>query len=91
MRQFYLGKTKRHLITRIEEHKKQDTSAIHKHLSNCGDCQKSGVDISKFEIITTGRSDFEVTIKEALYIKKLNPVLNKQLFQKGASHLLELF
>ena len=47
--------------------------------------------VKNFEIIGTGRSDFEVTVKEALLIKKLNPAFNRQLFQKGASHLLDFF
>ena len=87
---FYIGKTKRHLTTRIEEHKKTK-SAVNKHVAECEACQQSGIMVKNFEIIGTGRSDFEVTVKEALLIKKLNPAFNRLLFQKGASHLLDFF
>ena len=41
--------------------------------------------------IHTAQNDIELRIKEALYIKKQQPPLNRQLAQQGASYLLSIF
>ena len=85
----YIGKTKRHLITRVTEHR-ADKSAIGQHLSRCSSCRNSfGID--QFKIISNGRTDVECKIKEALNIKNSNPTLNQNLFQHGSSFLINVF
>lgn len=86
--QTYIGKTKRHLATRVKEHL-SDKSAIYEHITHCIDCRTAN--ITNFSVIDSGYTDFEIKIKEALYIKKLKPVLNNQLFQHGSSYILNLF
>ena len=85
----YIGKTTRHLATRIREHG-HSTSAIHDHLLLCEMC-KSNFSHSAFRILESGASDLEIIIKEALHIKSSKPSLNKQLFSQGTSFLLNIF
>ena len=44
-----------------------------------------------FKIIDNARDDFELSIKEALWIKFLGPSLNKSLHNSGASLFLRVF
>ena len=85
----YIGKTKRHLTVRAKEHSSQK-SAISHHLDHCKLC-KDNFSLRNFNVLDHGNSDFELLIKEAFYIKKCKPKLNNQLFQNGASVLLEMF
>ena len=76
----YIGKTRRHLATRVKEHgHSSSSSAIRDHLFSCPTCQ-SEYSSSSFRVIDTARNDFEVTIKEALHINNSKPALNRQLF-----------
>ena len=87
----YIGKTRRHLATRVKEHgHSTSSSAIRDHLSSCPTCQ-SEYSSSSFRVIDTARNDFEVTIKEALHIKNSKPALNRQLFNSGSSFVLNIF
>ena len=47
--------------------------------------------IENFDILSHGINDFDNRVKEALYIKKQKPLLNKHLRQHGASFLLNVF
>ena len=85
----YIGKTKRHLTTRVKEHC-QGPSAIRSHMDECNVCREK-VSSESFTIIDSGQTDFDITIKEALYIKSHKPVLNKQLHSQGSSFILNLF
>ena len=62
-----MGKTKRHLATRVKEHSNSNSrSAVYAHISSCAECQSG---FSKcFQRVDSGRNDIEVTIKEALHI-----------------------
>ena len=64
---FYIGKTKRHLATRVREHS-QSSSAIHEHLTNCAMC-KSNYSVNSFRVVDVGNSDLAISIKEAMHIK----------------------
>ena len=87
----YLGKTKRHLATRIREHKySKSDSSIFFHLVECENCS-SQYSNKLFKRIASGKNDLETTIKEALLIKKLKPSLNTQVFRNGMSHVLTIF
>ena len=85
----YIGKTKRHLVTRVKEHDTTPT-AINKHLLMCESC-KTNFSCDNFSIIDFGKNDFEITIKEALHIKYKKPNINKQLATQGASFILNIF
>lgn len=85
----YIGKTKRHLTTRVTEHF-SEKSAIFDHLKDCLTCQTQA-NIDNFSVLTTAESDFMLRIKEALLIKEQKPVLNKQLAQQGSFFFLGIF
>ena len=85
----YIGKTKRHLATRVGEHKSQP-SAIRQHLQSCETCH-SNFGLDCFSIVDKGKSDFDCGIKEAIYIKTHQPCLNKQLFTSGTQFKLNIF
>ena len=78
------------MATRVKEHQTRD-SAIKTHISTCNACQQSYSCANNFSILDKGKNDFEITIKEALYIKSNRPRLNKQLSTNGISFLLNLF
>ena len=63
----YIGKTVRHLATRVREHG-TSPSAIKDHLLSCNLCS-SNYSIDQFSVIASGKNDNEITIKEALHIK----------------------
>ena len=87
----YIGRTKRHVAVRVQEHLSGESgkSAIHEHLSSCKDCHSCS--ISNFYAISLANTDFEAKIKEALYIYKYTPKLNNQIYQCGSSLLLSIF
>ena len=80
----YIGKTKRHLSTRIKEHGSTDT-AIRAHCDNC-----TCFSHANFSIIRTCNTDFEATLAEALYIRNFKPTLNNTIANSGSSTLLKL-
>ena len=86
--QTYIGKTKRHLLTRFRE-QICGNSAILEHISSCKACNH--FTIENFHILSHGSNDFDNKVKEALYIKKQKPLLNKHLYQHGGSFLLNVF
>ena len=86
---FYIGKTIRHLATRVKEHGSSN-SAIYSHLLTCETC-KSNFSCNNFSVIDFGKNDFEVTIKEAFHIKFSKPIMNKQLYTQGSSFVLNVF
>ena len=85
----YIGKTIRHLATRVKEHG-TSPSAVKDHLSVCSIC-KSKYSCNNFKAIDSANSDFEVSIKEALHIKRFQPSLNKQLCSQGLSYIPKIF
>ena len=85
----YIGKTKRHLTTRSKEHLTGST-AVTQHLHECASC-KDNASLSNFTVIASGRTDFEIKIKEALFIKYEKPRINNQLSQQGSSFFLNVF
>ena len=84
----YIGKTTRHLLVRMSEHlgishrtKKsrkynpKQTTAIREHSRLC---DHTGC-FDDFKIITEGKTDFELLLKEALLVGKEQPILDKQV------------
>ena len=79
----YIGETKRHLNTRIEEHLGKDKkSHIYLHLQENPQCQEK-VNSDCFEIIDRASSYFRLQIKEAMHINWKKPELNKQVKHVG--------
>lgn len=87
----YIGKTKRHLVTRVREHGTSAApSAIKEHIDNCKTC-KSDFSLNNFTVIDHARNDYECCIKEAIHIKLVKPPLNTQLSSEGMSYFLSIF
>ena len=80
----YVGKTKRHFLTRIKEHETTQT-AVRLHCDTCP-CFSH----ENFSVLRTCKSDYEATIVEALYINELKPSLNGTIVNSGASTFLKL-
>ena len=74
----YVGRTHIHFNTRRNQHLETDKkSSIFKHSKNnvgCGNmCNEES-----FKILDSAKSDYELAIKESMYIKWLKPDLNVQ-------------
>ena len=88
----YIGKTKRHLMTRCLEHlviENSEKSEIKEHLKVCQICRNSNFD--NFAIMKKCKSDHETKINEAIFIKTEVPQLNKNLFNKGSFYTLKVY
>ena len=69
----YIGETARQLGTRIEEHKKIASSAIHEHIERTG----HRIDWDNIKIIDKEQDTIKRKIKEAIHIKLKKPSLNR--------------
>ena len=75
-----MGRTHRNFNTRINEHLGLESSSIYKHLNdpNNGACKTFSTKDISFRILDNGRTDYELAVKEGIFIKWLHPALNKQ-------------
>ena len=74
----YMDVTSRHLPTRIKEHLNTDKRLyICQHLSSNESCFNSCTD-NCFSILDYASTKYQLKIKETLYIKWLDLILNKQ-------------
>ena len=69
----YVGQTVRYLITRIEEHRKEDTP-IGQHIRQCG--SERGKSEFNWKIIDQASSSIKLLTLEALHIRKERPAIN---------------
>ena len=75
----YIGETHRHFHQRCNEHLLIDKmSSVYKHIHSSKACFTSAT-LSSFSILDRANTKFQLKIKEGLYIKKLDPILNKQI------------
>ena len=75
----YIGETSRHLSTRMNEHLTSDKSShIYKHLSESPNCRLLNSP-SSFKILDQASTEYDLRIKEAVYIQLHRPSLNKQV------------
>ena len=84
----------RYLSIRAKEHldfNSQVSSAIKNHIMCCNVCSSVKLNLNSFKIIKKCKSEFHTKIHEALFIKKRNPGLNRQLYANGSSFLLNVF
>ena len=72
-----VGRTHKHLITRIKEHLGNESSSIIKHLNENQQCKTSHPE-KQFTILDYASSQYELALKEGLHIKWTKPILNKQ-------------
>ena len=75
----YIGETTKQFIVRVNEHLYTDkTSAIYRHINTNPSC-KALSNCETFTIIDRASTDYQLRIKEAFHIQKLQPILNKQI------------
>ena len=75
----YIGETSRHFSTRIKEHTESDkNSHICKHFNTSPLC-KNKYSPSCFSILDSASNSIDLKLKEAFYINKIKPELNRQL------------
>ena len=75
----YVGETTRHFITRINEHLQKDAkSNIFKHQQESHACN-SVCNKDCFSMIDQTTAEYQLKMKEAMYIKWIRPKLNKQV------------
>ena len=73
----YVGRTHRHVNTRIAEHLKDINSSIFKHINANAECGNAYCSDS-FKIIDQASTQYELNVKEGMHINWLRPNLNKQ-------------
>ena len=69
----YIGETARLLATRMEEHKKNNSSAINEHFTKTGHT----INWADTKIIDRDSNTVRRKIKEAICIRKMKPTLNR--------------
>ena len=91
----YIGLCNRFVIERVREHLalgRKQLTAVAKHIVSCVKCQQSQLSINDFKIMKKCRTEFDTKIFEALYIKKFNPSINRQMFaNRGANFMINIF
>ena len=90
----YYGMSTRHLITRVRRHLDFNSiqrSTIEDHILFSGICSDVQHGLKSLTVIKKCQSEFHTKIHEALLIKKDTPKLNRQLYDKEASFLLQVF
>ena len=87
----YVGETARHFEKRVDEHLRTDKkSAVYKHLKANPACKRSS-NVECFSILDKARTGFQLAVKEAMYIKERDPVLNRQVVSYKLKLLLQVF
>ena len=86
----YIGYTKRNLLERVKEHLGGNT-AISDHISICSSCNINGVTIKNFEVLKACRTEYDTKVYEATFIKRNDPVLNRQLVKPRKGFTLAVF
>ena len=71
----YIGKSEQILSNRIEQHLTDKNSHVFQHIKE----EKHRMDFENIEILDRASNDRKLQYKEMLYIRKLNPTLNRQM------------
>ena len=89
----YIGETTRPLKVRVDEHlsAKNNKSTVGSHITCCDACKNGKPDLTNFHIMKRCRTHGETRIMEALLIRRHASKLNKQMFLKGASFILNVY
>ena len=84
----YIGKTTRHLCTRIKEHlQSSKNSNINRHLELNDDCRAACGEHS-FTIIDNDNNSYHLKLREAIQIQQRGPQLNGQLVHESLTLLI---
>ena len=86
----YIGYTNRLLCERVKEHLR-DGTAVAYHIDSCTACKSKNITVDNFTILKKCRTNMESMVYEAIFIKRENPKLNRQLIKPGISHTLAIF
>ena len=70
---FYIGRTRKNLMKRLQEHQASDTSEVCNHIQ-CNTDHK--VDFNNPQILTHSPDEYKLLILESLFIQQLKPDLN---------------
>ena len=71
----FIGKSEQILSNRIHQHMTDVKSHVHQHMKT----EKHRMDFENIEILDRASNDRKLQYKEMLYIRKLNPTLNRQM------------
>ena len=71
----YIGKSEQILSNRIEQHLTDKNSHVYQHIKT----EQHRMDFENTEILDHASNDRKLQYKEMLYIRKLNPTLNRQM------------
>ena len=90
----YIGKSKRHFVTRRDEHfnfKGKNLTPVALHVRDCETCRQGDYLKKSMQIVQKCSNNFDCEIHEALMIQSQKPSINTQLFESGASFELMVF
>ena len=75
----YIGETTRHFTTHVTKHLEMDKeSHIYKHIRAHPECMQAS-DTSCFSILDQARTQFQLKMKEGMFIQWEKPSLNNQV------------
>ncbi len=85
----YIGRTSRNLFQRVSEHSRLTglNSAISDHRLQCT-CNGN---LDSYKVMQACKSDYDLSICEALHIKTKNPSLNRCVANMGGTYFVKLF
>ena len=91
----YIGASSQRSSVKIKEHlsnSASNKSVVKEHIQNSSSCsQEQRQDLNLFTLIRKCNTAHEIKIQKALLIKKQNPNLNKHIYAKGVSFLLNIY
>jgi hypothetical protein len=71
----YIGSTIRHFHTRITEHRKRESSSVHRHFQNCIPDPRNDIN---YNILARDPDPINLRLKEAILIKQKKPEINSK-------------
>ena len=72
----YVGKTCRHLASRVSEYRTKSSEPVFRHMTACGVDKSTTEDNVEVLRVVGGNNSFHLSIMEALYIRELAPKIN---------------
>ena len=72
----YVGKTCRHLASRVSEYRTKSSEPVFRHMTACGVDKSTIEDNVEVLRVVGGNNSFHLSIMEALYIRELAPKIN---------------
>ena len=75
----YIGKTSRHLATRVREHSTKP-SVIKDHLTTCRTCQQHYSCVKNYSVMRSGKYYYEISVRRPYTLKATNPIWTNGIF-----------